>query len=128
MKMQELQHSPETASWIAPALAFFWKFMPGPLGALVMIAVDTPKTKTELFWRLVVAYIATVMLGDILFDFLRSFSTFAFLSPFKKTHTAAVDFVVGGCGWFVLGGAAMWLRRFQSNPVAAIAEAKEKVL
>lgn len=129
MKMHELQQSPEAASWLASWLgtitALFWKFAPAPLGALVMIAVDMPKTRTELFWRLVVSFIASVMLGEAVFDFLHSLSWFTFLDSAKRSHVAAVDFIVGGSGWFLLGGAAMLLRRFRGDPLATVQDVKK---
>lgn len=121
MRMNDLPQSHEAAGWIA---ALFWKFAPGPLGALVMVIFDNPKTKKELFWRFVVAYIATVMFGETVFDFLHSLSWFAFLDPLKKAHTASVDFLVGGCGYSLLAGLSVVLRKFRTNPVAAAEDAK----
>lgn len=126
--MQELQQSPEAASWLASALAtvstLFWKFMPGPLGAAVMLIFDTPETKRELFGRLVVAYIFTVMFGDLAFDFLRTLSWLSFLDHAKKTHTAGVDFLLGGCGWSALAALSVMLRKFRADPMRTIEEGK----
>lgn len=125
MKAMDLQQSPDAATWLATIAALFWKFAPAPLGALVMIMVDMPKTRTELFWRLVVSFIASVMLGEAVFDFLHSLSWLAFLDEHKRSHVAAVDFLVGGSGWFVLGAAAMYLRKLRADPEAAIQEARK---
>jgi hypothetical protein len=135
MRMNELQQSQEAAgwfatllaaisSWVTPLAPYFWKFVPAPLGAVVMIAVDMPKTRSELFWRLVVSFVFSVMLGEAVFDFLDSFALLAFLDSAKRSHVAAVDFLVGGSGWFVLGAGAMWLRKLRADPMAAIADAK----
>lgn len=121
MKMQELQ-SHETAGWFTAVL---YKFLPAGLGALIMIAVEPPKTRCELFWRLVAAFICSAMLGELTMDLLKSFSLFAFLDPLKRSHQAAVDFIVGGSGWFLLGGGGVLLRRLRADPAAAAEEAKK---
>lgn len=124
MKMQDLQ-SPEANSWLATVAGLFWKFAPGPLGALVMIIFDNPKTKQELFLRFVVAYIATVMFGVAAFDFLHSFSWLAWLDATKKQHTASVDFLVGACGYSCLAGLSVLLRKVRTDPIAAAEDVKK---
>lgn len=111
--MHELQQSPDASGWLAAAL---YKFLPGALGAAVMVMVDTPATRRDLFVRLFVAFVASVMLGDVVFDGLRSFGLFAFLDPGKRAHTAAVDFLTGGLGWFLIGGGVMLAKRWRENP------------
>ncbi|HEY0824084.1 MAG TPA: hypothetical protein VGD76_09885 [Ramlibacter sp.] len=118
MKMHDLQF-PE---WLAAVL---YKFLPAGLGAAIMIAVEPPKTRKELFWRLVAAFICSAIFGEVVMDALKSFSWFTFLDPAKRSHQAAVDFVVGGGGWFLLGGAGVMLRRFKGDPAAAVEEAKK---
>lgn len=135
MKMNELQQSSEAAQWLSSAwsavwatlVALFWKFMPAPLGALVMISVKMPKSRGELFWRLMVACIASMMLGELVFDFLHSLSWLAFLNASKRSHTAGVDFIVGASGWFVVGAVGWWLDRLRGNPLQT-AEETRKVL
>jgi hypothetical protein len=124
MKMQDLHQSPEAAGWVA---ALLYKLLPGGLGAAVMICVDPPESKRELFARLFVAFACSLVLGDVVFDLAHSFTLFAFLDATKRAHTVAVDFIVGGVGWFVIGGAAMLLKRWKADPVAA-AEAAKKVV
>lgn len=113
-------NSPEMAGASAVLLA---KFLPAGLGALVMVAVDVPKTKKELFWRIFVAFASSFLFGDFAFDMLHTFSLFAFLDEAKRSHIGAVYAMVGGAGWFVLGGASMWLRKFRADPVAAVKDA-----
>jgi hypothetical protein len=113
MKMQDLQ-SPESASWIA---ALLYKLLPGGLGAAVMICVDPPESKRELFARMFVAFACSVVLGEAVFDFAHSFALFAFLDAAKRSHTVAVDFIVGGIGWAAIGGSAMLLKKWRANPV-----------
>lgn len=122
MKMQDFTHSPETAGWLAAVL---YKFLPAGLGAAIMIAVEPPKTRGELFWRLVAAFICSAMLGEVVMDALASFALFDWLDPAKRSHQAGVDFVVGGSGWFLLGGAGVMLRRWRGDPVAAAEDAKK---
>lgn len=122
MKMHDHLPSPEAAGWFA---ALCYKLLPAGLGAAIMIAVDTPRTKGELFARVFVAFSCTYLIGDLVFDLLRTFSFFAFLDSQKRAHTVAVDGLVGAFGWFVLGGIAMWLRRFRSKPLQAIKDAKQ---
>lgn len=121
MKMQDLSNT-DAAGWIA---ALLYKLLPGGLGAAVMICVDPPKGKRELFARLFVAFVFSAMLGDVAFDFLHSLSWFSFLDAGRRAHTVPVDFIVGGLGWFVIGGVSMWLKKFRADPVAAVEEAKK---
>lgn len=122
MKMTELPQAPEAASWL---VAFFWKFMPAPLGAVVMVVFDMPKTRGELFVRLTVAYLASIMLGEVVFDFLDSIPWFSFLDIHNRKHFAAVEFLTAGAGWSLLAGFATVQRKFRDDPGATIKEAKE---
>lgn len=119
--MQDHLQSPEAAGWLA-ALAY--KFLPGALGALIMVMVDVPETRRDLFIHLFVAFVASVILGEVVFDYLRTWSALAFLDPAKGSHVAAVNFLTGGFGWFVIGGGVMFAKKFRSNPAEAIADAK----
>lgn len=120
-QMQDSLNSPEASSWLA---ALLYKFAPGALGAFVMVMVDVPKTRRDLFIRLFVAFVASVLLGDVVFDGLHSFAWFAFLDMHKPSHVAAVNFLTGGFGWFFIGGGVMLAKRWRDNPTAAIGEAK----
>jgi hypothetical protein len=119
--MQDHLQSPEAAGWLA-ALAY--KFLPGALGALIMVMVDVPETRRDLFIRLFVAFVASVILGEVVFDYLRTWSALSFLDPTKGSHIAAVNFLTGGFGWFVIGGGVMFAKKFRNNPADAIADAK----
>lgn len=111
----------ETASWLALLLA---KFLPASLGALLMIAVRPPPTRRELFTRVFVALTVSFLFTDFAFDFLHSFSWFAFLNEAKKSHVAAVAGFLGSVGWFIVGGVGVWLDRFRGNPVGAVDDVK----
>jgi hypothetical protein len=121
MRMNDPTQSPEAASWI---VAVLYKFLPAALGAALMIVIEPPKTRKELFWRLVAAFICSAMFGELAMDWLHSVSWFAFLDPAKRSHQAAIDFIVGGSGWFILGGGGVMLRRFKGDPVATVKDAK----
>lgn len=122
MRMQELKLSPEAAGWLGTIL---YKFLPAGVGAFLMVAVHLPQTKRELFARVFVALAGSLLFTDVLFDFLHSLSWFSFLDDSKKSHVAAVAGLIGACGWFVLGGVSMWLKKFRADPVAAVEEAKK---
>lgn len=123
MKVPPMQDqiSSESAGWIA---ALLYKFLPAGLGAAIMIAVEPPKTRKELFWRLVSAFICSAIFGELAMDFLHSVAWFSFLDPAKRSHQAAVDFIVGGSGWFLLGGGGVLLRKVKADPVATAKEMK----
>lgn len=114
--MQDHLQSPEAAGWLA---AILYKFLPGALGALVMVLVDPPKTKRDVFARALVAFICSMMVGEPLMDYLRSFEAFAWLDPLKGSHIAAVYFAPGVLGWFVIGGAVQLAARWRDNPSLA---------
>jgi len=120
MKMNE-HLSPESASWIA---ALVYKLLPASLGALVMVIFDVPKDRKELFYRLLVAGIFSLMLGDVVFDWLDSMTWFSFLDPFNRKHHVAVDFIVGGLGWSIMAAAALYTKKFSKDPVGTIKEIK----
>jgi hypothetical protein len=100
--------------------ALLTKLLPAGIGAAIMIAVDMPSSKRELFLRVFVAMACSIVFGEALFDYLDSTDWFAFLDPLKHMHHAAVNAVLGGAGWFVMGGAAMMLKRFRADPAAAV--------
>lgn len=119
--MSDPLQSPDAAGWCA---ALLYKLLPGGLGALVMVCVDPPTNKRELFARLLVAFIVSYYLGDVAFDALRSFAWLSFLDPTKRAHTVGVDFIVGGAGWFLVGAAAMALKRLKGDPIGTVKELK----
>jgi hypothetical protein len=127
MKMQDIPQSPEAAGWAATVLAhlsawtphlqaFLWKFMPVPLGALVMVVFDPPKTRRELFTRLTVAYMTGNLLAGFVFDLLDSFAFLAFLDATNRRHVGAVEFFTAGCGWTLLSMFATYQRRLRESP------------
>jgi hypothetical protein len=127
--MQELQQSPETAGWLTTVLAnlgawlpqiqaFFWKFMPVPLGAVVMVLFDPPKSRRELFTRLTVSYLVGSIFSGVMFDLLHSFSLFAFLDAANRRHVGAVEFFTAGLGWTMLAMFATYQRKLRETPPA----------
>lgn len=100
------------------------KLLPAGVGAALMVAVDPPKNKRELFARLFAAFASSYLFGDTIFDLLHSLSLFSFLDHGVRAHAVAVDGVVGALGWFVLGGVSMMAKRFRTDPVATAKELK----
>lgn len=96
--------------------ALLYKLLPAGIGAAIMIAVDPPDTKRELFLRAFVAFAMSYLFGDIVFEVARGVQYLAFLNPGKPSHWNAVAGVVGAAGWFVAGGASVMLKRFRRNP------------
>ena len=105
--------------------ALVTKFLPAAAGAALMILVDMPKTKREYFIRFACAFLVSGLFGEVLFDFLDSFTLFSFLDHSKRTHITAIDGLAGACGYFLVGGIAMWLNRFRADPKGAIADARD---
>jgi hypothetical protein len=122
MKMSDPTQSPEAASWIA---AILYKLLPAAVGAAIMVAVSLPQTKAEWFKRIFVALACSLIFCDFTFDLLKSFALFAFLDHGKKAHVSAVAGLIGASAWFVMGGAAMWLKRFRADPMAAVRGARK---
>lgn len=127
--MQDQLHSPEAVGWLAPwlasAAALLAKLLPTGVGAAIMIAVDPPATKLEMFLRAFVAFGFTYLFADTLFDFLRTTSPFAFFDPTKRHHHVAVDGFVGAVGWALTGAAAIYLKQLKKDPLKTIAATKE---
>jgi hypothetical protein len=92
-------HIVRIAGGIAPA-----KLAPAGIGAAIMVLVDPPANKRELFLRVFVAFAASYLLGDVVFDMLHSTAAFAFLDHAKRAHTVAIDGLVGALGLVVLRG------------------------
>lgn len=124
MRMFENSAQATEAGGLAVILA---KFFPAAVGAALMIAVDPPKTKGQLFARAFVAFAASYLFGDVLFDFLQSFNLFSFLNDGKRSHHTAVDGFVGAVGWFVAGGLAVLLKRWRTKPLQTMDELIERV-
>lgn len=123
--MQDNLQTPEAQSIAATVATAALKFMPAAVGAAIMVLVDPPKTKKDLFIRAFCAFGCSYLFGDTLFDFLDSTTMFAFLDPAKHAHRVAVEGVVGACGFFVAGGAANWLKAFKRKPLDTVKETRE---
>lgn len=107
--------------------ALLAKLWPAGLGALIVIAVDPPNNRRELFLRVFVAFACSYLFGDVVFDFLRTTGAGAFLDASKRGHATAVDGFVGAVGWFFVGAASVWLRKFKRKPLETISETKQAV-
>lgn len=129
--MQEHLNSPD-AGWIASVLpswltAILMKFLPPGLGAGIMIMVDPPKSKRDLFALAFVAYASSYLFGGALFDFLQTTAWFSFLDDAKRAHHTAVDGVIGAFGWFIAGGIAKVLKSFKKNPLKTVKDVRDTI-
>lgn len=117
------EHIPaEAAGGLAALLA---KLAPPGIGAAIMILVDPPESKREVFARAFVAFACSYLFGDTLFDFLQTTGTFHFLDAAKRAHHVAVDGGIGALGWAFTGGIAMLMRKWKADPLAVIRDAKD---
>ena len=123
--MQDQTNNIAEAGLLALVLS---KFLPPAIGAGIMVAVDPPKTKRDLFARAFVAFAASWLFGETLFDFLdNNVAIFAFLDHAKKSHVTAIDGALGAVGWFIAGGVAVLLKRFRTKPMKTIDDLIERV-
>lgn len=98
------------------------KLLPAGVGAALMVAVDTPKTKKDWFVRLFVAFTCSYAFYGFAFDLLHSLSWFSFLDRANEDHQFAVRALLGASGWFLLGGGLQMLQKFRADPVATVKE------
>lgn len=110
------------------AAAILAKLMPAAVGALIMIAVDTPQTKREWFLRILVAFLCSWAFYGVTFDGLHSVPWFSFLDKTNEDHQFAVRAMLGSTGWFVMGATAMLLKKLRNDPVGTIAEVKKDLV
>lgn len=101
------------------------KLLPAGAGALLMVLVDPPENKRELFTRLFVGLVMSMMFTGTTIDGLHSLSWFSFLDRHSVEHVCAIAGLWGALGWFVIGGMSMWARKFKGDPSGAIADAKK---
>lgn len=95
------------------------KLFPAALGAVLMAAVDHPKSRKEFFLRVFVAISVAYYMRAAAFDFIHSFTLFAWLDSANDDHKTAVTLALGAVSWFVLGAAAMMLRKLRADPPTA---------
>lgn len=109
----------------AGAAGLLAKLLPAGIGAGLMILVDPPQSKRELFLRLFAGMGCSFLFTSTVLDLLHSFSMFAFLDKANHDHRMAVAGALGAVGWFLLGGAAMLLKKYRADPLAAVEDAKK---
>ena len=110
--------------WLAGLAALASKLVPPILGALIMVALDVPKSRKEFAARIFVAISCSYLFGDTILDFLHGFSWFAFLNPQIHAHTTTIDSLVGATAYFVMSGVAVLLRRGATDPLGTLKEVK----
>lgn len=100
------------------------KLLPAGIGAAIMISVDMPKTKGELFSRLFVAFTFSHLFGDAAMALLA-----AYAPAFAAAHgvSRAVDGTLGALGFFVAGGVAVLAKRFKRQPLKTAGQIRRAV-
>jgi len=101
------------------------KLLPAAFGAWLMLMVDPPEDRKELFTRVFVGLGMSGLFTEATIDVLHGLSWFAAIDPRNIWHVVAVAGVWGAVGWFVVGALVMWLKKLRNDPVAAIGEAKK---
>lgn len=113
----------EPASSAAAGIAVS-KLLPAGIGAAIMIAVDMPKTRGELFARVFVAFAFSHLFGD---------AALALLGHYAPGVAAlhgvgrAVDGTLGALGFFVAGGVAVLAKRFKRQPLQTASKIRRAV-
>lgn len=103
------------------------KFFAPAIGALLVVAVDPPNSRKELFLRFFVAFTFSFLFSATTFDLLHSFSWLAFLDKANDEHQTAIKGLLGACGWFVVGGSVQLMKKFREKPVETVEEVKKVV-
>lgn len=98
----------EPASSAAAGIALA-KLLPAGLGAALMVAVDMPKTRGELFARFFVAFACSHLFGDVVLNILQQWV--------PHLTGRAVDGGLGALGYFLAGGVAVLAKRFKRQPL-----------
>ena len=98
----------EPASGAAAGIALS-KLLPAGMGAAIMVAVDMPATRGELFARFFVAFACSHLFGDFALEVLEQW----------VPHLSArvVDGTLGALGYFLAGGVSVLAKRFRRRPL-----------
>lgn len=99
------------------------KLLPAGLGAAIMVAVDPPKTRNELFARAFVAFAFSHLFGDFGSAVVHYF--FPVFDPSIAAHGRALDGCLGALGWFVAGGVSVLAKRFRRDPLEVTRKIRE---
>lgn len=102
------------------------KFLPAGLGAAIMVAVDMPKTRGELFARVFVAFSFSYLFGELAVSAIAAAPLIGdWFSPARAGHVRAVDGLLGAFGWFAAGGVSVLAKRFKRRPLHTVREVRE---
>lgn len=94
------------------------KLLPAGIGAAIMVAVDPPRTRGQLFSRLFVAFAFSHLFGDFVGVLIHDW--WPFFDPSKASHDRALAGALGALGWFVAGGVSVLAKRFRRNPLETV--------
>jgi len=102
----QVMSEPATSAAAGIALS---KLAPAGLGAAIMVAVDMPKTRGELFARFFVAFSCSHLFGDVALAILQQWV--------PQISARAVDGALGALGYFLAGGVSVLAKRFKRQPL-----------
>lgn len=98
------------------------KLLPAGLGAAIMVAVDPPRNRREMFARAFVALAMSYLFSDAAAAYVASVAP-AWFDVVK--HRTALDGLIGAFGWFVAGGAAVMAARFKRRPLETVRDVRD---
>lgn len=108
-----------TAAGAAGAGLAFSKFLPPVLGAAIMVAVDMPKTRGEMFARFFVAFAFSHLFGDFALATLQQW--------LPHISARVVDGSLGALGYFVAGGVSVLAKRFKRQPLKTARQIRDEI-
>lgn len=104
------------------------KLLPAGLGAAIMVAVDPPKTRGELFARVFVAFSFSYLFGELAVSAIAAAPLIGdWFSPARAGHVRAIDGLLGALGWFAAGGVSVLAKRFRRRPLHTVREIRGAV-
>lgn len=98
------------------------KLLPAGLGAAIMVAVDPPKTRTEMLARAFVAFAFSHLFGDVAATLAANY--IPGFDGLTDGHRRALDGALGALGWSVCGGVAVIAKRFRRDPFRTVRNLK----
>lgn len=102
------------------------KFLPAGIGAAIMIAVDPPRTRGELFARAFVAFACSYLFSDVAVSAIAAAPLIgSWFNPLNAGHVRAVDGLLGALGWFLAGGVSVIAKRFKRRPLHVVREIRD---
>lgn len=99
------------------------KLLPAGIGAAIMVAVDPPTNRSQLFARLFVAFAFSHLFGDLAGAALHDW--WPLFDPAKAPHDRALAGALGALGWFIVGGLSVLAKRFKRDPLGTASKVRK---